>query len=64
MRLIDQKLLTNIFIPPSPVTPRKTPIIEAQAGGVKENEKQEKNEDFWDFLSHLAHLDFYCEAAV
>lgn len=65
-RLIDQKLLTNIFIPQSPVTPRKTPIKDTRAGG-KTKHKQEREHfgcDFLYFLPHLAHPDFYCKAAV
>lgn len=32
-RLIDQKLLTNIFSPQSPVTPRKTQLAKGQPVG-------------------------------
>lgn len=59
-KLIDQKLLTNIFIPQSPVTPRKTPIKEEQASGKNAKSKENILVGLSVFSSHLAHVDFYC----
>lgn len=53
---LTKKLLTNIFIPQSPVTPRKTPIKEEQASGKKTQSKENILVRVSGFSSHLALL--------